>query len=212
MKAVIFDLNGTLLDVREGFYWQFQELTRLFDGAPISREMIQATAHGTTEQIIRSLVRNTSVPFDDICKQHAVIRLEAYNRYLKLYEGVDELLPIIKRMGMHVAALTAGNEVTAACLERTAILQHFDVVVTANDLKHAKPHPEGIGLIAERLGIVPEDCIMVGDSVVDILTGRNAGVAKTVGVTHGFAHVDALRAAGASHVIGDIPALLDVIE
>ena len=212
MKTVIFDLDGTLLDVREGFYWQFQELTRIYDGAPISKEMINAAAHGTTEQIIRALVRNTAVPFDDICKQHAVIRLEAYNRHLKLYEGVAELLPILKRMGVKVAALTSGNEMTVSCLERTGIHHHFDVVVSAEHIEHPKPHPEGIDLIVERLGVEPADCIMVGDSVVDILAGRNAEIGKTVGVTHGFAHVDALRAAGADHIITDIPSLLDVIE
>jgi HAD superfamily hydrolase (TIGR01509 family) len=212
MKTIIFDLDGTLLDVREGFYWQFQELTRMYDGAPVSQGMINAAAHGTTEQIIRSLVRNTEVPFDDICKQHALIRLEAYKRYLRLYEGVDELLLILKRMGHQVAALTSGNEMTVKCLETTGIHHHFDVVISAEHLQNPKPHPEGLDLIMERLNARPEDCVMVGDSVVDILVGRNAEIGKTVGVTHGFANIEALHAAGADHIISDIPSLLDVLE
>lgn len=212
MKAIIFDLDGTLLDVREGFYWQFQELTRYYDGAPIAREMINASAHGTTEQIVRSLVRNTSVPLSDILVKHQAIRLESYDRFLRLYEGVNELLPILKRMGFQVAALTSGNHLTVACLDRTGIREHFDSIVTAEHVENPKPHPEGLLRILQELGVEPEDTMVVGDTVVDILVGKNAGVGKTVGISHGFGSVNSLFAAGADHVVHDIPSILDVIE
>jgi len=212
MSAVIFDLDGTLLDVREGFYWQFQELTREFDGVPASKDMITAVAHGTTDDILRRLVSNTDVPFEDIRRRHVELRLEAYDRYLALYEGVDELLPILKRMGFTVGALTSGNALTVSCLERLGIYDHFDIIVTAEHVINPKPHAEGMNLILERLQLTPAETIMVGDTVVDVLTGKNAGVKKTVGVAHGFGNIEALRAAGADHIIKDIPSLLDVLE
>jgi pyrophosphatase PpaX len=212
MQAIIFDLDGTLLDVRDGFYWQFQELTKQFDGAPISREVINAAAHGTTEQIVRSLVRNTQVPFEDILRHHHDLRLEAYNRHLKLYDGVDELLPILRHMGIKIAALTSGNGLTAHCLQRTAIDHHFDIVVTSSDVSNPKPHPEGALLILDRLGMSADQTVMVGDSVVNILVGKNAGLGKTIGISHGFGNTEALHAAGADHIVHDIPSILGVIE
>lgn len=212
MKTIIFDLDGTLLDVREGFYWQFQELTKHYDGAAIAREMIEASAHGTTEQIVRSLVRNVAVPFDEILRKHQELRLESYDRHLKLYKGVDELLPILRRMGWKIAALTSGNELTVSCLDRTGIRQHFDVIITANHVENPKPHPEGLYKIFDQLGVSAADSVMVGDTVVDILVGKNGGVGKTIGVTHGFGHTNALHATGADHVVNDIPSILDVIE
>lgn len=212
MKAVIFDLDGTLLDVREGFYWQFQELTKKFDGAPVSRDMIAAAAHGTTEQLVRTLVRNDKVSFDDILKHHEGLRLQSYDQFLKLYDGVSELLPILKRMDIKVAALTSGNALTVSCLERTGIHHHFDVIVSADHISNPKPHPEGVRLILERFNLEPEEVVIVGDTVVDILVGKNAGLGKTIGVSHGFGNIDALYAAGADHVVHDIPSILDVLE
>lgn len=212
MKAVIFDLDGTLLDVREGLLWQFQQLVRQYDKEEVTAEAIASMAHGTTEQLVRTLVKNTEVPFDEICRRHAELRLESYDRFLKLYQGVDELLPILKRMGLDVAALTAGNKMTVDCLERLGIHHHFDVVIDASHVRRTKPDPEGLQLILQKLGHEPRDVVMVGDTVADIAVGQRAGVGKTVGVAHGFGLTEALRAAGADHIINDIPSLLDVIE
>jgi HAD superfamily hydrolase (TIGR01509 family) len=212
MKAVVFDVDGTLLDVREGFFWRFQELTRVYDGAPVSTHMINASAHGTTEQLVRTLVRNTDVPFEDIMRRYQTIRIESYDKFVTLHSGVDELLPILKRMGIKVAALAPGDGLAVPYLERAGVRDHFDVIVTGERVSRPKPHPEGIDIVCAELGVEPHEVIMVGDTVVDILAGRNAGVHKTIGITHGFAHHDALRAAGADHVVHDIPSLLDVLE
>jgi phosphoglycolate phosphatase/pyrophosphatase PpaX len=213
MQAIIFDIDGTLLDTREAFYWQYQELTKMFDGAPLSREMIKTAAnHGTTEQLVRSLVRNNKVPFDDVLRQHVIIRDEAHRRYLRLYDGVDQLLPILRNMGFKVAAFTTDDQVSADTLQKLGIAGHFDAVITADHVTYPKPHPEGVDLVLNKLGVTPSEAMLVGDTVVDILVGRNAELKKTVGISHGFGNVNALHAAGADHVVHDIPSILDVLE
>lgn len=213
MQAVIFDIDGTLLDTREAFYWQYQELTRLLDGAPLSREMIKtAASHGTTGQLVRSLVRNDKVPFEDIMRQHAAIRDEAHERFLRLYEGVDQLLPLLRNMGFKVAAFTTDDQISAETLHKLGIAGHFDAIVMAEHVNYPKPHPEGVDLVLSKLGVAPSEAILVGDTVVDILVGRNAELKKTVGISHGFGNVNALHAAGADHVVHNIPSILDVLE
>lgn len=115
-------------------------------------------------------------------------------------------------MGFKVGALTSGNQLTVSCLTRMGIHKHFDVIISADSVTNPKPHPEGLHMVLKELGLSPHETIMVGDSVVDVLVGKNAGVHKTVGVSHGFGSVNALRDAGADHIIHNIPSLLDVLE
>ena len=211
MQAIIFDLDGTLCDSREAFFWQYAELTREFDGEPAPREAIAAAAHGTTETIVRSLVRNTEVPFEDILERHRQLRAQSA-QLTRMYPGVDELLPILHRLGFRVAALTAGNQQNVEALRTLGIHQHFDVIVTADDVTYPKPDPEGLQLILAKLGVSPDQAAMVGDTPADIAVGKRGGVSKTIGVTHGFGTSEALQMAAPDHIVHDIPSLLDVLE
>jgi len=212
MQAVIFDLDGTLLDVREAFYVQFEELSRHYDGVAATREQIAAAAHGTTEAIVRALVQNTRASFDEICALHQDLRLKAIDAHFTLYDGVADLLKILKNMGIKVAAVTAGNQLTVDCLQRGGIHEYFDTIIDARDVQCSKPDPEGVHLALSKLGVATNQAVMVGDTAADILVGKNAGLAKTVGVSHGFGRVEALQAAGADHIIHNISSLLDVLE
>lgn len=211
MQAIIFDLDGTLLDCREGVFWQFQMLTREFDGAPAPRETIAAAMHGRIEDIVRTLVKNPQPTIEQLVARQVQLRAES-EHLQRLYPGVDELLPILQRMGIKVAGLTAGDHRNVDALERHGIAQYFDVIVTAEQVQRSKPDPEGAHLALQRMQVASSEAVIVGDSSADILTGKNAGLAKTIAITHGFGTLDDLRAAAPDHIIGDIPSLLDVIE
>ncbi|MFN3309177.1 MAG: HAD family hydrolase, partial [Anaerolineales bacterium] len=74
---------------------------------------------------------------------------------------------------------------------------------SAETTLHTKPYPDPINWVAEQLRVSPSECLMVGDTTVDIQAGRNAG-AQTVGVLSGFGGEKELRAAGADEVIADV--------
>jgi len=211
IELVVFDLDGTLLDVRECFYWQFQELSRIYNGHTLSRRKIRAEAHGTTEQIVRNLVNDVSIPFEELLLKHQQLRLKAYDQHLKLYKGVEEMLIELSSGGIKIAALTAGNYLTVSCLDRTRIRNYFQLIVTADHVNKHKPHPEGLFKIMKNFEVDPAKTAIVGDTAADIMAGKAAGLLQTFGVLQGFGSAQELRAAGASHLIKELiqlPSLL----
>jgi len=211
MRAVIFDLSGTLLDVREGIFWQYEQLTREFDGAPASRKEIAEAMHGTTEEVVRALVKNEAVPFAELLDRHEALRNESL-QHVQLYPGVGELLPILRRVGARLAAVTTDDSRSITTLENIGIKHHFDIVVTAEHVNNLKPHPEGVLRALDHLGVPASDVALVGDTTGDIVAGKKANLAKTIAVTHGFGSIDDLKEAGPTHLIDDIPSLLDVLD
>ena len=211
MRTIIFDLDGTLLDVRQAVYWQFQELSKEFDGQPVQAKAIDAVMGGTTDDITRHLIKNRQVPFQDIVKRHNELRTES-RVHRKLYTGTEDLLKILHNLGFKVAALTSGNHQTLACLDDHSIRHYFHEIISCYDVANHKPHPEGIELILKRLGTKRHKAVMIGDTVNDILAGKNGRVGKIIGVTHGFGNEAALREAGAHHLVHDLPSILDVLE
>ncbi|HEY8999487.1 MAG TPA: HAD family hydrolase [Candidatus Saccharimonadales bacterium] len=210
MQAVIFDLDGTLIDSREGIFWQFEELTREFNGEPATRQTIAAAMHGTTEAIIRTLVPNADANFARVSTRHAELWAQSMD-FHRLYPGSEDLLAILRRLDIQLGVVTAGDHRTISVLNKAGVLHHFNVVVSSADDVQPKPHPGGVLLALSKLGVKPHEAVMVGDTPADIQAGKNAGL-KTVAVTHGFGTHEALRAAAPDHLVNDIPSLLDVLE
>lgn len=211
MRAILFDVNGTLLDSREHIFWQFEQLTKEFDGAPASRSEISTAMKGTVDDVLRQLVKNQDVPFEAVKARHDDLHNQALQR-MELFKGVDELLPILRRIGFRIGAVTSGDHRIVDALDYTGIRHYFDIVVTDNHVLNPKPHPEGVLYALKHMGVDPSSAIVVGDSASDIEAGKRAGVEKTIAVLHGFGSPDVLRSAGADKLVEDVPSLLDVVE
>ncbi len=84
-------------------------------------------------------------------------------------------------------------------------------VITANDTPTHKPDPAGANLAMQRLGVRPDQVVILGDHKVDMLAGANAGIDSRIGVTHGFDDRATLEAAGATHVIDSLAELPDIL-
>jgi len=214
MQALIFDLDGTLVDTvyAHVFAWQrsFDEAGLSIDGWRIHRR-IGMSGGLFTRAAGRELGRDLSPDqIAHIQRRHGEIYREILPARRPLPGAVD-LLAMLRDGGVPHAIATSGRrpEIDASL---TALNVPDDtVVVERGDVARAKPDPALFLRAAERLGRAPSDCYVVGDAVWDLLAARRAGM-LAIGVLSGGYGDDELIRAGAYRVYRDAADLLSCLH
>ncbi|NOH00947.1 MAG: HAD family hydrolase [Chloroflexi bacterium] len=132
------------------------------------------------------------------------------SRNFLLVPGVDDMLKQLHgRYPMSVVS-ARDERGTMAFLEQYDLVRYFDAVITGLSAAHTKPYPDPVLLAAQKMNVAPENCVMIGDTTVDIRAGKSAG-AQTVGVLCGFGEEHELRKMGADEILEDTPKLLKIL-
>ena len=183
VHAVLFDVDGTLLDTFDFIYGAFEHAFEVHGVPPLSRDDISGLMGGPLEEVYATM----AAEFDakDLSETHR--NFQANNLGLaKLFPSTAQVLEALKQRNIKLAAVTTRSKRTSVkSLEITGIAHYFDLVVSGEDVSRLKPDPEPIFRVLEHFGLMPSDAIMVGDTHADIEAGKNAGV-KTVAALYGF--------------------------
>ena len=111
-----------------------------------------------------------------------------------------------------MAVVSARHEKsTLRFLQQFDLVNYFDAIITGLSAPHTKPFPDPIFMAAEKMGVKPHQCLMIGDTTIDIHAGRSAG-AQTVGVLCGFGEGKELKDMGADLVLSSTHQLVDVLN
>lgn len=208
MKACIFDLDGTLTDTLESLTYSVAETLKEMGMPPITsdecRRFVGNGARVLIEKSLRASGGETAAGrldegmeiygriFDDNCTYHVTP-----------YEGIPEMLSELKSQGIRLGVLSnKPHRQTVKVVQEIFGEGMFDCVQGQQEQIARKPDPEGVYRLMEALNTTKEECLYVGDSEVDIRTGKNAGV-RTVGVAWGFRSREVLAAAGAETIIDE---------
>jgi len=213
-KSVIFDLDGTLLDTlddisdsanavlaRNGYPTHTKNEYRFFvgDGAPVLVRRVLPEA-ARTETTIQRLYQEFRSEYGRNWKTKT-----------RPYDGVPAMLDRLGRGGFKLAVLSnKPDDFTKMCVVELLSTSRFDIVSGQRDEVPPKPDPTGALWITRELGVIPGECMFVGDTSIDIKTAVAAGM-KPVGVAWGFRPVEELESAGADRILeapGDIFSLL----
>ena len=128
-----------------------------------------------------------------------------------LFPHVLETLKRLHEQGLQLTICSSRGRPTLDAFVRDFNLgEYVGMVVSANDVQHAKPHPEPVQSILRQLRVRPKHALVVGDASYDMLMGRAAGC-KTCGVTYGNQSAADLRKAGADYLIDDFAEVLKVV-
>lgn len=214
MSAVLFDLDGTLLDTPSAIA-DTLHATLAERGRSASDAQVRATIG---RPLAASFAQLTELP-EDHAEVHASVALfrhlfreQAVPRARELvFPGIRALLEGLRDEGHQIAIVTSKIRPSAEELLKPAgLYELFHAVVCHGMAERGKPHPDLALLAARELGRGPEACVVVGDAVDDMRMARSAGM-RAVGVTYGVATEEALGEAGAHTVVRSVEALADVL-
>ena len=219
MEAVLFDLDGTLIDSAPDLADALDETMRRLGRPAYGEETVRRwIGNGATTLVARALSgsREIDPDLDAALLQEALeLFMAAYRRRLcertRLYPGVRETLDALTKRALPMAVVTnKPSAFVAPILEALAIARYFPFALGGDALPRKKPHPMPLLHACERLGVPPERTVMVGDSSNDILAAKAAGM-RSVGVRWGYNYGEDIAAYTPDAVIERFEALTEVI-
>lgn len=211
IRAWCFDVDGTLSDTDNEFTARIAaKLPRVLPGdrRRLAR-MLVMSAEGPANAAL-SMADRLHVDDEVVALLNWAYRLRPRTRSMhRIVPGVKEVLADLGSR-YPLAVVSARDERgTREFLERFELTGLFTVIVTALTADHTKPYPDPIHFAARSMGLEAKDCVMVGDTTVDIRSAARAG-SQSIGVLCGFGHREELQRMGASAILPsttDIPVL-----
>ena len=211
-KAVIFDLDGTLLDTLGDLHAAVNHALSEFGFPERSLDEVRRfVGNGVVKLMQRATPEGTDAETDEKC-------LDAFREYYLVhmrdmtapYEGVISLIEKLRARKVKTAVVS--NKLHQAVYE---LCQDYfpgliDEAIGVSVEAERKPSPVNVYKALEKMGVSTDECIYIGDSEVDVQTSRNAGV-KCIGVTWGFRSREELISAGAEIICDSCDDILDII-
>jgi len=191
IKLVIFDLDGTLIDSRLDLIHSVNAMLRKFNRPELPGEVVASYVGDGAPMLVR---RALGDPNDEKFVKEALDFFLAYYREHKLdnthaYPGIPKALQQIQSNGTNRKMAVLSNKPvnpSRAIVEALGLADFFVHVYGGKSFDTKKPGRLGAKTLLSETGTSPANAMIVGDSSIDVLTGRNAGIA-TCGVTYGFA-------------------------
>ena len=217
--AVIFDLDGTLIDSIDIYFTIVEKALERLKLPPVSRNKILAAAESEDfnwELILpqEALSRKDKV----IDKAWGVINEIAprmFEDQMELIQGADTIVESLSSNGLKIGLVTSSQKqylkIKMQPLKQAGVEALFEVIITTDDVLKRKPAPDPLITCAQQLDMRPGDCVYVGDTATDIKAGKAAGM-RTIGVLTGFDDHAILEKEKPDAIMKSVRNLLEVID
>ena len=213
IKALCFDVDGTLSDTDDLYAQKVSPyLPRAIFSDPdqAARRLVmwvEAPGNALLGFADKVGVDDEMGAVIDWMSRHQTHTLKKF----LLIPGVDEMLAALKGHYPMAVVSARHEKSTIRFLEQFDLVHYFEAIVTGLSAPRTKPFPDPIFMAAKMMGVRPEECLMIGDTTVDIRAGKSAG-AQTVGVLCGFGEEQELLDMGANLIVSTTPQVTEVLN
>lgn len=184
IKAVLFDVDGTLLDTSNFTYQAFAYALQALGIKTVSKRRIADSVSLSLFDSYKSLTNGDQATLTTLVDRHRQFQRKNLD-LIKPFLNSKKTLEILANKKIKTAVVTSRNLNVTRILKQFRLLSYFSVIISGTDVKNIKPDPESIFLALSKIKIAAENALFVGDMEVDILAGKRSGV-KTFAVASGF--------------------------
>ena len=213
IKAVIWDLDGTLLNTLDDLAASVNAALAM-NGMPLrSTEEVRAfVGNGIRNLMMRAVPDGEANPAFDKALEDFTRHYGAHSRdRTRPYDGILEMLDRLSAAGVKHAIVSNKIDFAVKALSRAYFGERMCAAIGDDPSRARKPAPDSVLAAMREMGVTAQETVYVGDSDVDVLTARNAGV-PCVAVLWGFRDEACLRAAGAGRLARTPDELREIIE
>lgn len=212
IKAILFDLDGTLLDTIEDLTASTNHALRKFSLPERSVDEVRSfVGNGVRRLMQQAVPANTSNElFEEIFETFKDYYFKHSYDYTLPYPGIMPLLYELKEKGLKLGIVSNKWHTAVQELSRCFFSDLIEVAIGESETTPRKPNPEGVFTALKALGCNAKEALYVGDSNIDIMTAQNAGI-KCISVTWGFRNEEFLKAHQARTLIHNPQELLSII-
>lgn len=215
IKACIFDMDGTVADtITTISYFANKALNKA--GFPsIDTEKYKVLVGDGAKVLIKRALDTVGAGqdcFDEVLKDYNSTYNADFLYLTKPYDGILDMISKLNEMGIKVAIFSNKPHETAIQVSGALFPEgSIDICYGAREGVKLKPDPEGVYEILEKLGIEPEECLYIGDTGTDMITGKAAAL-YTIGVLWGFRGREELEENGADVIVKRPAEIIDIVN
>lgn len=197
IKAVIFDLDGVLVDTEKIQMHALLRVLKKFKIAP-NIEEVRKYEGALLEELLEDILKKRGVIEVDVKKlaeerrKFALTLISKHN--ITVFEGAHKLIADFKKLNLKIVVATAANRKRSELiLSKTRLDKSIDLLITGSDVSKGKPDPEIFLLVAKKLKVYPKECLVIEDSENGVEAAKAAGmfcVAKDNGAKENHTKAD----------------------
>ena len=203
IRAVIFDLDGTLIDTTHEIQYIFNQLLESYSLPKRSFDFFKENiGNGVEDLLQKSLPHNYSKDISPMLEEVKEIYAENLNKKSRPFEGITEILDLLNENGIQIGIITNKmHHLAVRCVDR--FFPYYSIItIGAGHLHPRKPCPDSALVLAGEFKTKPSEMLFIGDSSVDIKTAKNAGMVP-IGVEWGNGALEDLLDAGVKEVFNN---------
>lgn len=209
IQTVLFDLDGTIVDTNELIIQSFLHTFEGITAEPVTREhIVPNMGRPLIEQMVFFSGREQ---VDDLVQKYRAFNIAHHDELVREFPYVRETVAKLHAAGVKLGVVTSKiRQTTEMGLKLMGLYDYFGTIVTVDDVRKAKPDPEGIHKAVRELGGDLSSALMVGDSHYDIEAAHNAGI-PSVAVAWSLKGTEYLKQYNPTHIIQDMRDIVPIV-